>query len=422
MRVLQLNIQYRGTGADRCARELYEWLPTVGLASEMWVADRKPGDPAGVRAIRPRRERALAPLETFPDLTDWRHFGCVAALRSLSQIDCDVVHIHNIHSGAFSIRAVQELAARFPCVWTLHDEWAPNLGLTYNLTGKISPVETMALSHGPLRYIPYYRYHENYKWRRTRGFLRRYLPQPSVVVCPSQYMARLAKDAGVFSEAEIVHIPNGTRMPSVPEASMDRQRARGTLGLGPGPVVLMVSADLAQAHKGTGLGIAAVKKLDPSLGVQVLLMGGSADELSHSLQPLRTVSIAACNDADLARAYRAADVTLIPSLGENFPYVGLESLTCGTPLVAFRIGGLPEMIGRNERGIVCESLDPEEMAVHIGSLLGDHSRRQRLAEQGSAWVRDVCDMTRYLRNIRGVYERVLAANEGIAASVAARWQ
>ena len=212
MRVLQLNMHYTGNGADRCARELYEGLPAMGIETAMWVSDRKPGDPPQVHAVRTPRERFLGPLEAFPDLTDWRHRGSIAHLASISQRNFDLVHIHNIHSGAFSIRAVQDLTARFPCVWTLHDEWAPNGGLTYNLTGKISPAETMRLSRGPLRYIPYHRYHENYKWRRTRAFLRQHLPLPKAVICPSRYMADLAQDAGVFPDSEILHIPNGTRM------------------------------------------------------------------------------------------------------------------------------------------------------------------------------------------------------------------
>ena len=81
MRVLQLNIHYRGTGADRCARELYQRLPGLGIESSMWVSDRGVGDDAAVRAIRSGWERHLLPLEAFPDLTDWRHRGSITALR-----------------------------------------------------------------------------------------------------------------------------------------------------------------------------------------------------------------------------------------------------------------------------------------------------------------------------------------------------
>ncbi|MDT8070867.1 MAG: glycosyltransferase [Terriglobia bacterium] len=408
MRVLQLNIDYAGTGADRCARELYEGLPQLGIATSMWVSGRKPSPP-GVWAIQAPWERLLTPLEAFPDLTDWRHRGSVAALKSISTRGFDLVHIHNIHSGWISIRSVRELTERFPCVWTLHDEWAPNLGITYNLTGKISAAEVKQLSRGLIRHIPYHRYHDNFKWRRTRRFLQRWLPQPRVVICPSQFMADLACSAGVFPRSEIVNIPNGTRMPEIPESHMDRNEARRLLGLSPEKkTVLMVSADLAQAHKGVDLGIKALRAAVTASELQVILLGGSAASIQAALKPITTVTVQTSDDRTLARAYRAADVTLIPSLGENFPYVAIESLACGTPVVAFPIGGLPEIIGENERGILCSKIEPQEMAKNIAVLLKDPVGRDVKGQAGVAWVSQDCGMRNYLDRISCAYRRALA--------------
>ena len=410
MRVLQLNIDHAGTGADRCARELYEELPKLGVESALWVSGRTPGTPSGVRTIQFPWERYLAPLETFPDLTDWRHHGSIAALRPISSKEFDLVHIHNIHSGWISIWAVRELTERFPCVWTLHDEWAPKRGLTYDLTGKISPSDVKRLSHGPIRYIPYHRYHENYKWRRTRKFLDRSMPQPRVVICPSEYMVGLARSSGVFPHSEIVHIPNGTRMLDLSETTMDRAAAKVALGLGTDrPALLMISADLAQAHKGIGLGVTAIKGAGTRREIQVVLLGNSAETIQELIRPIPAVCLQARDDATLARAYRAADITLLPSLGENLPYVALESLACGTPVVSFAIGGMPEIIGQNERGILCRGIDALEMSSHVEFLLSHPEPRGTMASEGVKWVRDHCGMTKYLQTITGVYRRVLAS-------------
>jgi glycosyltransferase involved in cell wall biosynthesis len=413
MRVLQLNIDYSGTGADRCARELYEELPKLGLETAMWVSGRDPEIPPEVRGIQFRWEKYLAPLEAFPDLTDWRHRGSIAALRSISSKQFDLVHIHNVHSGWMSIGALRELTERFPCVWTLHDEWAPKRGLTYDLTGKMWPSDVKRLSHGPIRYIPYNRYHENYKWRRTRHFLDRYMPQPKVVICPSEYMAGLARSSGVFPRSEIVHITNGTRMLDLPESTMDRAEAQAALGLSTDrpttdrPTLLMVSADLAQAHKGIGLGVAAIKEAGAHRDIQVVLLGNSAETIKELIRPLPAVCLQAKDDATLARAYRAADITLLPSLGENLPYVALESFACSTPLICFAIGGMPEIIGQNERGILCRNIDALEMSSHVEFLLSHPEIRRTMACEGVKWVRDNCGMTDYLQAITAVYRRVL---------------
>jgi len=408
MRVLQLNIDHSETGADRCARELYEELPKLGFETAMWVSGRSPATPPDVRRIQYGWEKYLAPLEAFPDLTDWRHRGSIAALRSISTKDFDLVHIHNVHSGWISIRAVRELTERLACVWTLHDEWAPKRGLTYDLTGKMSPSEVKRISHGPIRYIPYHRYHENYKWRRTRNFLDRYMPQPKTVICPSQYMSGLARSSGVFPRSEIVDIPNGTRMMDLPEAAMDRAEAKVALGLIPDrPAVLMISADLAQAHKGIGLGVAAIKKAGTYRDIQVVLLGNSAQTIWELIRPIRAVCLRASDDAALARAYRAADITLIPSLGENLPYVALESLACGGPIISFAIGGMPEIIGQNERGILCRSIDAQEMSRHMEFLLSHPEIREKMAAEGVKWVRINCGMPEYLQKIAAVYRQAL---------------
>jgi glycosyltransferase involved in cell wall biosynthesis len=409
MRVLQLNIDHFGTGADRCARELFEELPKLGVKTSMWVSRRRANTPTEVRAIRRAWEHWLDPLEAFPDLTDSRHFGSIAALRSISKKDFDLVHIHNIHSGWISIAAVRKLTERFPCVWTIHDEWAARKGLTYELTGKLSPSEVKALSHGPIRYIPYHRYHENYKWRRTRAFLDRHMPRPAAVICPSQYMKNLVKDSCVFPHAEIVHIANGTRMPELAESRLDRVEARRSLGLKDDVgTILMVSADLAQAHKGIGIGINAIKAAAKGRELQVVLIGSSAQTIAKLLEPVASVCMVTKDDAALAKAFRSADLTLIPSLGENFPYVAIESLACEVPIVAFPIGGMPEIIGKNERGMLCDKIDVEEMSLHIRELLDDDGLRHRLGFDGRTWVQQTCGMSSYLRNIAEIYENVLS--------------
>lgn len=407
MRVIQLNIDYRGTGADRCARELFECLPSVGVDTNMLVRRRQPDDPEGVRALTNHWERFLAPLEIVPDLTDWRHLGSISALDEIQTDQCDLVHIHNIHSGWISVRAVHSLARRMPCVWTLHDEWAPNLGLTYNLTGKISPSEAKQLSHGAIKYIPYHRYHDNFKWRRTRSFLGKWLPQPRVVICPSRYMLNLVESSGVFPGSRIVHLHNGTRMPEIPETRMEKNAARNSLGLNPdSPVLLMASVDLAQAHKGVGLGIEAIKMIERELTPQVLLLGKSGDVVASRLSSSRVVAVDARDDATMARAYRAADVTLIPSLGENFPYVALESLACRTPIIAFAIGGMPEIIGDDDRGLLCRETSARELCARLQNLFIDPEMRRRQGESGADWVHKNCDMARYLSSIKLVYESV----------------
>lgn len=405
MRVLHLSLGYNSTGADRCARELFQKLPQIGIETEMWIGEYRRDLPHGVKYLPHRWERFLFALEAVPDLSDWRHRGSIEGLGSLSKDQFDVVHLHNVHSGWISMKALRALTLRFPCVWTLHDEWAPTRGITYNLTGKVTKEQARQLSHGPLRYIPYPRYHENFKWRRTRRFLAEWMPQPRAVICPSRYMVELAQSSGVFPDSRILQIPNGTDLPNVVNAKLDRREAKVSFGLSAdSPVVLLVAADLGHAHKGVDLGVQAIRQ--SGLDTQVLLIGRSAEKIQHALHPLRSIAAFAQDDMTLARAYRAADVTVIPSLGENLPYVALESLGCETPIITFPVGGMPEIVGQNERGKVCSGIHPTEMSQHISTLLQDDALRQDLGRRAAEWVRQKCGMSQYLDTIASLYSQV----------------
>src|SRR5260370_30649667 len=145
----------------------------------------------------------------------------------------------------------------------------------------------------------------------SRPVLDRYMPQPKVVICPSEYMAGLARSSGVFPRSEIVHIPNGTRMLGMPESTMDRAEAKAALGLSTDrPALLMISADLAQAHKGIGFGVAVIKEAGARRHIQGVLLGHSAHAIKDLVRPIPAVCLLARDDATLARASRAAEITL----------------------------------------------------------------------------------------------------------------
>ena len=81
-----------------------------------------------------------------------------------------------------------------------------------------------------------------------------------------------------------------------------------------------------------------------------------------------------------ALVYNAADIFIAPSLAEAFGYVVMEALSCGTPVVGFNVGGIPDMISHKQNGYLAEYKSAEDIAAGIqfclennikGSLLPD---------------------------------------------------
>jgi glycosyltransferase involved in cell wall biosynthesis len=90
---------------------------------------------------------------------------------------------------------------------------------------------------------------------------------------------------------------------------------------------------------------------------------------------------------DLVRCYRAADVSVVPTVAlEGFGMIVLESLACGTPVVVTDVGGLPEAVGPFDPSLVVPAADPEALARRLRAPLPDAGRCRAFAEENS-WRR-----------------------------------
>jgi D-inositol-3-phosphate glycosyltransferase len=87
---------------------------------------------------------------------------------------------------------------------------------------------------------------------------------------------------------------------------------------------------------------------------------------------------------ELAQYYQAADVTVMPSTYESFGLVAVESMACGTPVVASRVGGLQATVQDGKTGYLIPWRDPSIYADRIGDILSDSQLAARLGRAARA--------------------------------------
>jgi D-inositol-3-phosphate glycosyltransferase len=187
---------------------------------------------------------------------------------------------------------------------------------------------------------------------------------------------------------------------------IDRDRARGALGL-PADRQIALFVGRIDPIKGidTLIDAAAALRQRGCATPLFVFVGGDLDDTGRPVGPLADVVaqaeqlgiLADCHfvgaqpQHTLPLYYSAADITVVPSRYESFGLVAVESMACGTPVIASHAGGLTFTIDDGEDGLLVPHDEPSAFADAIEQLLGNDTLRTRmslqaeLAAQRFAW-------------------------------------
>ena len=131
-----------------------------------------------------------------------------------------------------------------------------------------------------------------------------------------------------------------------------------------------------------------IVSLSDEAGVSQLARFYPGSYLSHLRQMLspelaRRVSfVSSLAHREVARFYRAADVLVNPSLLETFGMTLAEAMACGVPVIATRVGGIPEVVAHGKTGLLVPPDDAPALAEAILHLLADNDLRESMGEAG----------------------------------------
>lgn len=121
------------------------------------------------------------------------------------------------------------------------------------------------------------------------------------------------------------------------------------------------------------------------------------------------------NDVDAA--FHESDVVLVPSLGESLGLSPMEALARGRPVVASRVGGIPEVVKDGRTGILTTVRDAEEMAAAVVSIAADPAAAIAMAARGRADIAERFDLRLGLARVRAEIDAALESTR-----TAARWR
>lgn len=402
MRILFINKYDIAGGAAIAAWRLHEELERSGNTEHVFLVGIKRSDAPIVRTTRkPGFENFLERGSSFVlNLLGlqyvWFPFSTRRIRRLAGLLKPDIISLHNIHGGFFSLTLLRDLSRTTPVVWTLHDMWAFTASAAHTF-GDESWKE-MRPGPGEHRLFPATGLPTG-RWlfRRKK---RVYADSRLTIVTPSRWLYNLARESPLFEHKNIVQIYNGIDLDKFVPG--DRAEAKRSLGIDPGMKVVSFSAEklMDSEHKGGKTLLSVLEALDRSREPICLLTmgGGHLPDHFHSLT-IREMGYVT-EESEFIRCLQASDVYMHPTKADTLPNVLIEAIACGTPGVAFDVGGCGEIIFDDVNGFLIPCFDFGYFAERVQQIL----RGEALAARFSKNARAIAERTFDVRKMASQYD------------------
>lgn len=287
----------------------------------------------------------------------------------------DIVHFHWINEGFISITGIRKIfKQKKPVVWTLHDMWSFTGGCHHS--GECNRFKE---SCGECPFLKRPSAHDlSYRilQKKKKAFAQANL---TVVTC-SQWLAGKARESALFASINVVSIPNP--IDTNVFKPLNKSEARKSFGLDENKKYLLFGAvNVKNYFKGFTFFRDALKVLiesNPELSSQleIVILGRSDEEILREV-PFTCNVIGSINEeSKMCQLYNAVDWFVTSSLQENLPNTIMESFACGTPVVAFNVGGIPEMVEHKQNGYLAtyKSIDDLSNGIRWAIYEANHSQ------------------------------------------------
>ena len=479
LNILQISTRDRGGGAERVAYDLLHAFADYGHTSRM-VVGYKHGDDPNVTCISNELTGSLAPrtawrihqalqphyrrsrvariacrlahaiaepgsvIDRLRGVEDFRYPGTHRLLQSAADAP-DIIYAHNLHGNYFDLRALPALSRQQPFVMTLHDAWLISGHCAHSLEcerwregcGKCPDLALYPAVRKDATAL---------NWKRKQTIFAR---SELHVATPCQWLMRKVESSMLMPgivDARI--IPYGVDL-SVFQSG-DKSAARHALGIDSAAHVLLFAANsirnnkwkdyatmrsavgrFAQCARGRTILFLALGESGPPERI-----GDATIQFIPFIHETKTV----------AQYYQAADVYIHAARADTFPCTVLESLACGTPVVATAVGGIPEQIKSlnaldhaaipsastdSATGLLVGAGDGECLAHGIEQLMDSRLRRQlgenagrdaaarfdlhRHADDYLGWYADILDR-RHSKKTDGVAQHAMSRESVVASA------
>ena len=379
LKVIHLNYTDIYGGAGRAAFRIHCSLLDKKINSKMWV-NRIFSKDRNITGPKNKFEKILAILKPLLLISIFKCFKAYKfSLRSISifpskwikrinDSNADIVHLHWVQGEMISISDVSKI--KKPVVWTLHDMWA---------------------FCGTEHYANNFRWRNGYKYQNKNFYginfdLNRWVwmrkkknwSNSFEIVTPSKWLYNCVRQSKLMSNWSVTSIPNPINIAKW--QPLEKKYSRKKLNLPKNKLLILFGAmdGDEDVRKGFDLLIQALEYLEKNskfYKLELVTFGNIKKLKLRKNFPIHFMDHIH-DDHKLRMLYSAADAVVVPSRQDNLPNIAVEAQVCGTPVVAYNVGGLSDIVLHKKTGYLAVPFSIKDLANGIKWVLNSkHSEK-----------------------------------------------
>ncbi|MDG0964144.1 MAG: glycosyltransferase [Opitutales bacterium] len=324
-------------------------------------------------------------------------------LSKIAGFEPDLIHAHNLHSDFFDLRKLPYYSNKIPFFLTLHDCWS--------FTGHCCHFFDCERWKKNCGKCPHLDIPINLKKDGTRSNLtlkrKLYSTSKIHVATPSKWLANHVSQS-ILSPAirSITVIPNGVDQSIFTAA--EKIEARKKLNVPETDFIISFSCSSPSKNPWKNYGLIGdivriLAKSRKHKNITFLIMGEDGE--STSFNHIRLKKLGWLQDRrEVAVVYQASDLYLHPTNADTYPNVILEAMSCGTPVFASNVGGIPEQITDQVDGRILPN-HPETFASAIKEIIFDDQKLNNLAKQSLCKARKLFNESDMIKRYNDWYQQ-----------------
>ncbi len=406
MRILHINTTDITGGAGIAAYRLHKALRSQGVESFMLVQSKRSNDASIIKSsnipfINKIREEADKLFVKFA-LKNKNNLFSVSLLsdntiKRIKKINPDIIHLHWIAGGFVKIETLAKLNK--PVIWSLHDMW-PFTGACHYTDNCLQYTHSCNL-------CPFLKPKSKLAEKTFNRKLKTYQKIKYLYVNGlSKWIMEQAKKSSLFENRAFYNLTNCINTTDF--YPINKNKAKKNLNIPENKKVILFGAVAATVDKRKGFDLfQKALSLTENKSDKIVAVFGSPDKKNIEIDGFEYRYLGKINSTEQLRTiYSSADVTVVPSRQENLSNVVLEAMACGTPVVAFNTGGMPDMIKHLQNGYLAKCFSSKDLEKGISKIIYSNDYKT-ISETAYLTVKSKFDCSVVALGYIDLYEQIL---------------